>query len=56
MSVKIGVISLGCVKNSIDTEYEGKEIYLSVPEEVATAKEVYIDYKIRNKEYIVKVK
>lgn len=44
------------VKNSIDTEYEGKEIYLSVPEEVATAKEVYIDYKIRNKEYIVKVK
>jgi hypothetical protein len=44
------------VKSSVDTDYEGKEIYISVPDEVVTAKEIYIDYKIREKEYIVKIK
>ncbi len=44
------------VKDSVNTDYEGKEIYMSVPDETATAKEVYIDYKIRDKEYIVRIK
>ena len=44
------------VKSSVDTDYEGKEIYISVPDEAVTAKEIYIDYKIREKEYIVKIK
>lgn len=44
------------VKSVIDVSYEGKEIYLKIDQAVADAKEISIDYKIRNKEYVVKVK
>ena len=44
------------IKSSVETDYEGKEIYINISKEVAESKEIYIDYKVRNNEYIVKVK
>lgn len=44
------------IESAINSEYEGKEIYILTSKEVEAAKEVYIDYKIRDKEYTVKIK
>ena len=40
----------------IDTEYEGKEIFLKVPDELAKAKGISLEYTIRTKKYVVKLK
>lgn len=42
--------------DAVDTEYEGKEIFLKITDEVANAKEITLEYVLRNKEYIVKLK
>lgn len=40
----------------IDTDYEGKEIFLKVSSDIINASEINLEYILRNKEYIVKIK
>ena len=40
----------------IDTDYEGKEIFLKVSSNIINASEINLEYILRNKEYIVKIK
>lgn len=38
----------------IDTDYEGKEIFLKVSNDLLNANKIDLEYILRNKEYIVK--
>ena len=40
----------------IDTDYEGKEIFLKVSSDLLNANKIDLEYILRNKEYIVKIK
>ena len=40
----------------IVTDYEGKEIFLKVSSDLLNANKIDLEYILRNKEYIVKIK
>ena len=44
------------INSLINTDYEGKEMFIDITNEIADAKEIFIDYKLRDKQYIVKIK
>lgn len=44
------------VVDAVDTEYEGKEIFIKVPDGLGSAKEISLEYILRNRRYIVKLK
>ncbi len=42
--------------NLVNTSYEGKEIFIEVTDQILEAKEIYINYVVRNNNYSVKIK
>ena len=52
-SGKTGVYN---ITDLINTDYEGKEIFIDITDQIVASKEIYIDYAIRNKKYSVKIK
>lgn len=44
------------IENMVTGNYEGKEIFLSVSNNVPSAKEIYLVYILREKKYIIKIK
>lgn len=44
------------INNLINTDYEGKEIFIDVTDQILESKEIYINYVIRNNEYSIKIK
>ena len=51
-----GTIQYYNVINLINTDYEGKEMFIDITDQIADAKEIYINYIIRNKQYDIKIK
>lgn len=51
-----GKIGYKEIKNAIDTNYQGKEIFISTDEEVLNAEKIWIEYTLRNKKYTLKIK
>ena len=44
------------IESALTTYYEGKEMFIKISNDIMESEEIYIDYLIRNKEYIVKIK
>lgn len=44
------------INSLINTDYEGKEMFIDITNEIAEAKEIYIEYTLRDKQYIIKIK
>jgi hypothetical protein len=40
----------------VNGEYEGKEIFIDISDQIVNSKEVYIEYTVRNKKYMVRIK
>lgn len=51
-----GTVKYHDVVNLINTDYEGKELFMEINEEIASAKEIYINYIVRNKQYDIRLK
>ena len=44
------------VVNMINGEYEGKEMFIEASDQIANANEVYIEYTVREKKYMIRIK
>lgn len=44
------------VVNMLNTEYEGKEIFIEVTDQILESKDIYIEYIVRQKKYTIKIK
>lgn len=51
-----GTIQYYNVVSLISTDYEGKEIFMEITDQIAEAKEIYINYIVRNKQYDIRIK
>ena len=51
-----GTVQYYNINNLISTDYEGKEIFIDITDAISDAKEIYIDYIIRNKKISIKIK
>ncbi|MBR4619309.1 MAG: DUF4352 domain-containing protein [Bacilli bacterium] len=44
------------IEDALGIEYEGKDLFIKVTNDIINSGEVYIDYIVRNKEYMIKIK
>ena len=51
-----GTVQYYNVVNMVNGEYEGKEIFIDISDQIVNSKEVYIEYTVRNKKYMVRIK
>ena len=51
-----GKIQYYNITNLISTDYEGKEMFIDITNQISESNEIYISYLVRNKQYDVRIK